>query len=271
MTIIFHDYFPGQQKLTYYHSGSKIVPLIVAGPPRSGTRFVTNVLNKVPGVTINGEIPDPIMNSVVRLVKKCDRMYRSNQDESWALNWDLTKRDYMFAVWATLNKSRILKADPECVFFGYKTPFHEKYFDFYNAFFHPVQPRYVCCVRSFPDHLLSVQARWPGRVLPYVAFRYVMSLRRLRSMKEKKPDQVLLFFLDDYKKIGNRYLSEKIFKPLGLEDVTSAIQKAEQGPVNTSEQLGCQRKFRLSKNQEQLLRIYPRPLNEFNTLRHDFS
>ena len=257
--------------MTCYPPGLKAVPLIVAGPPRSGTRFITSVLNKVPGVTINGEIPDSIINSVIRVTKKCDRIYRSNHDESWAQNWDLTKRDYMFAVWATLNKSRILKADTECVFFGYKTPFHEKYFDFYNAFFHPAQPQYICCVRSFPEHLLSVQARWPKRIMPYIAFRYIMSLRQLRHMKEKRPGQVLFFFLDDFKKMGNRYLSEKIFKPLGLEDITSAIRKADQGPVNTLEQLGCQRKNRLSQNQELLLRIYPRPLNEFENLRSDFG
>lgn len=257
--------------MTCYPSGLNTIPLIIAGPPRSGTRFVTNVLNKVPGVTINGEIPDNIMNSVIRVTKKCDRTYQSKHENSWAQSWDRTKRDYMFAVWANLNKSGRNNIDPECRFFGYKTPFHEKYFDFYNAFFDPVKPKYVCCIRSFEEHLLSVQARWPWRIAPYVALRYVLSLRRLRYMKEKSPGHVLFFFLDDYKKTGTGYLQEKIFRPLGLKNVEAAIQKAEKGAANTSAQLGCQRMTRLSSIQKLILRICPKPLNEFKTLHRDFG
>lgn len=254
-----------------YPPADTTTPIIVVGPPRSGTRFITNVLNAIPGVTIHGEIPEPIINNVLRVVNKCDQMYVNNQFRNSAQNWDLAKREFMFASWATLNKNKPRKSDKDSIYFGYKTPFHEKYFDFYNNYFYPNQPEYICCIRSFPGHLLSVQARWPKRITPYIAFRYIMSLRQIRSMKEKKPDQVLLFFLDDYKKIGNRYLSEKIFKPLGLEDIEPAIRKAEQGPVNTLEQLGCIRNERLSNIQEFFLKIYPRPLIEFETLRSDFG
>lgn len=90
-------------------------------------------------------------------------------------------------------------------------------------------------------------------------------------MKEAAPHQVVLFFLDDYKKSGNPYLIEKIFKPLGLQKTAKAIQTAERGPANSSEQLGVTKKNKLNQIQELLLKIYSKPLAVYDALRCDFG
>lgn len=254
-----------------YPSAEEVTPLIVVGPPRSGTRFIANVLNQVPGITIHGEIPDYILQGLFRVIKRCDRIYPKNADKSRGLNWDASKRDFMFASWANLTKGKKIKVESQTRFFGYKTPFHERYFDFYNNFFYPVHPVYICCIRSFPEHLLSVQARWPKRVIAYVALRYVMSLRQLRYMKEKSSEHVLFFFLDEYKQTGSKYLKKKIFDPLELKEVAQAIGKAEQGPVNTSLQQGVSKKQDLNQIQKLTLRLFPKPLRDYEALRRDFG
>lgn len=260
-----------EKKVICYPSSSKATPIIVAGPPRSATRFVANVLNSIPGVTINSEIPVSVMDKLVDLVRKSNNIYTSDLRENVAESWDQSKRDFMYAAWANLAKGRRKKTDKDCMFYGYKSPLHEKYFYFYNAFFDPVRPRYVCCVRPFLGHYFSVQARWPERSIAKVAYRYVASLDWIRRMKQERPDDVLLFFLDDYKVQGFSYLCEKIFEPLGLKDLARAEIKAAEGPANTADHLGVKKRDRLSARQSLFLRIYPQPLEKYEALHRDFG
>lgn len=90
-------------------------------------------------------------------------------------------------------------------------------------------------------------------------------------MKEQRSEDVLFFFLDDYKKIGIDYLQERIFAPLGLENTDAALKKATQGPANASAQLGLIKKDSLSLLQAMLLKLYPQPLKEYATLYRDFG
>lgn len=254
-----------------YPSIKKTTPLLVVGPPRSGTRFITNVLNSVPGVIIQGEIPNPIIRKVFETIKTCNNNFESRNRNQTIKNWEQTKHDFMFSAWANLTKSKRKKFDSNCIYYGYKTPFHELYFDTYNDFFEPVRPKYICCVRNFLDHYFSVNARWSHRSIIMVSKQYTHSLRQLRYMKEKRPDDVFFFFLDDFKEKGVDLLYEKIFSPLGLENVSSALKKASQGPVNTSAQLGVKKKKTLSFTQTLSLKIYPYPFKAFENLRRDYG
>ncbi len=257
--------------MVFCPSAQLAIPLIVVGPPRSGTRFVTNVLNSITEVTIQGEIPEPVMKSVKKLVQECDSFFAENKEKNWLENWDLTKRDFMFAAWANLTKSKRRPSQSNCLYYGYKTPRHEFYFDFYNSFFHPIRPRYICCVRCFIDHFLSVQARWPKINMCRVTKDYISSLRQIRYMKNERPNEVILFFLDDYKEVGAQYLTEHLFVPLGLDNIEQAIRKARQGAVNTAKQLGVKKKKNLSKSQQFFLQLFPWPLKEFDNLRRNFG
>jgi len=254
-----------------YPSPQNTVPLIIAGLPRSGTRFITNVLNAVPGVTIQSEIPRPVIKIFKHLIETCETVYSHKPEKNWAASWDATKRDFMYAGWANLTKSARKKSKPETLFYGYKTPGHEFYFDFYNSFFDPIQPKYVCSVRSFVDHFLSVQARWPRRNIRKVSIDYIQSLRQIRYMKKQKPNDVLLFILDDYKEAGTHYLHKQLFEPLGLENVAAAEHMASKGAVNTASQHGVQRKEDLSVSQKLFLKMSPRLLREFDELRANYG
>lgn len=254
-----------------YPTTQTATPLIIVGPQRSGTRFVTNVLNSVPGVVVQDEIPDSIMMNVLELISKCEKKYESADREYTVENWENTKHDFMFSVWSNLTQGKRKKTDKKCIFYGYKTPFHEVYFDFYNQFFYPVRPKYICCVRNFLGHYFSVHARWPKRSFVWIARRYVRSLRQLRYMKKKRPEDVFFFFLDDYKQEGTIYLQKKIFDPLGLEDTDLAVKKAEKGPVNASIQLGLKKKDSLTLLQSWILQVYSSPFQYFECLHHDFG
>jgi hypothetical protein len=257
--------------MTFYPSIRNTTPLLVVGPPRSGTRFITNVLNSVPGVIIQGEIPNPIIRKVFETIKTCNNHFEARNRNQAIKNWEQTKYDFMFSVWANLTKSKRKNFDSNCVYYGYKTPYHELYFDDYNDFFDPVRPKYICCVRNFLDHYFSVNARWPHRNIIMVSKQYTLSLRQLRYMKEKRPDDVFFFFLDDFKKQGFDLLYEKILSPLGLENVSSALKKAGQGPANTSTQLGVKKKNTLSRTQTLFLKVYSYPFSKFENLKSDFG
>lgn len=90
-------------------------------------------------------------------------------------------------------------------------------------------------------------------------------------MKKQRPNEVILFILDDYKKAGAQYLTEHLFIPLGLDDVDQAIRKAGQGAVNTAKQLGVKKKKKLSPSQQLFLQLVAWPLKEFDSLRQDFG
>lgn len=169
-----------------YPSIQEATPLIVAGPQRCGTRFVTNVLNFVPGVSLQDEIPYPVMSKVFELIDKCEKKFGSHHKEYTAKNWEQTKHDFMFSVWANLTQGKRRKIGKNLLFYGYKTPFHEIFFDQYNKFFEPVRPKYICCIRSFIDHYFSVHARWPERNILQVAKRFSHSLRQLRYYERTK-------------------------------------------------------------------------------------
>jgi hypothetical protein len=227
-----------------------------------------NILNQVPGVVLQGEIPGQIMDRVIKVARSCERTYvdASNTTAQKATNWHAKKRQYMFWAWATVSKSS-LKAFAGSRYYGYKSPYHEKYFQFYNEFFGTQRPKYVCCIRSFRQHLLSVQARWPRRSIAYIAMRYTMSLRQVWRMKQARPADVICFFLDDYIARGAEYLIEELFMPLELDEFDGALKKAAQGPANSSSQLGVSRKDALTPAQEFFLRVYPAPLTSFERLR----
>jgi hypothetical protein len=244
-------------------------PLIVAGPPRSGTRFVTNILNQFPGVGIEGEIPGPVIDRLSRVVRKCDAIYADPElgaDQHWAIK----KPEFMFSSWAALSKSpRRRKRGNR--YYGYKSPYHEAFFDFYSRYFSPARPKYVCCIRAFEPHLLSVKARWSNRPAVYIAARYLLSLRQIRRMKRRAPEDVLLFFLDDYVAIGPEYLVATLFHPLGLSDVGRALEKAAEGPVNTAAKFGVRPKKQVSTLQKALLTLFPAPRRAYARLHSEFG
>ncbi len=257
--------------MRYHPSSNMATPLIVAGPQRSGTRFVTNVLNSIPGVTLQGEIPESIMDKIIDLAQKCNNKYSNSERSNIVDDWEDNKIDFLFSAWANLSQGKRKKKESNCIFYGYKSPFHEKYFDFYSTFLYPIRPKYICCIRPFLPHYFSVQARWPNKKIWNVVLRYVRSLNQIRRIKQERPQDVFLFFLEDYKEQGFPYFYEYILDPLGLKDVDRAEKQATKGPANASAQLGLKKRTRLSGKESLFLKMYPQPFKKYELLRRDFS
>ena len=104
-----------------------------------------------------------------------------------------------------------------------------------------------------------------------VSKRYVKSLQQIRHMKNQRPNDVCIFILDRYIDMGMGHLLNNVFYPLGLDDVGQALDKAGQGPVNTSDQLGVQRQREVTKWQSLFLRAYSRPEREFQRISSEFG
>lgn len=244
-----------------------VTPLIVVGPPRSGTRFVTAVLNAIPRVQLYSEIHDEILAPMKKSLRQAERVYDSSERDGSPAHWEARKRGLMYSVWHGLSADRQRPPRKKSLYIGYKTPFHEQHFEFYNRYFDPVRPVYICCIRSFVDHFLSVQARWPRHGIVYTAFRYIRSLRKIRRMKAERPDEVIVFVLDDCREQGYPYIRERLLRPLGLEEHPRARRLAERGAVNTAEKFGVDRADDLTLRQKVLLWLLPGTTRAFDALR----
>ena len=248
-----------------------VTPLIVVGPPRSGTRFVTAVLNGIPDVQLYSEIRDEILAPMRKSMKRAEGVYASSDREGLSENWTSKKRALMYSLWHGLSADRQRPPRKKSLYIGYKTPFHEQHFEFYNRYFDPVRPVYICCIRSFVDHFLSVQARWPRHGIAYTAVRYIRSLRKIRRMKAERPDEVIVFVLDDCRDQGYAYIQERLLRPLGLDEHPRARRRAEKGAVNTAEKFGVARADALTLRQRIVLWILPGTSRAFEALRRDVS
>lgn len=201
----------------------KASPLIVFGRPRAGTRFITNVLNGFPEVTLQGEIPDPVMDAMEAFIERVEQYYRERSENKGEVAerqfrlWRDKKAALMYGFWAGVSQAGRAQPGKNCKYFGYKRPEHEKYFGFYERHFDQTKACYVFCVRNFVDNYLSIKSRWPVRKIAQVAEQYLASVDRYWEAFESARGRVLLFNLDDHIQHGFEYTETAIIEPLGLE------------------------------------------------------
>lgn len=220
----------------------KARPLIIFGRPRAGTRFLTEMLNSFPEVTLQGEIPDPVMEALGQFIEQVEGYYREralSRDEvaerQFAL-WRDKKVAMIYALWAGASQASRINPAQSCRYFGYKRPEHEKYFEFYERHFDQPEACYVFCVRNFVDNYLSINSRWPSRTIKEVAKQYLEAIDRYRSAVESAGERVLLFNLDDHIEHGFDYTEAAVLEPLKLEASDALRRKlADMGAINTTE------------------------------------
>lgn len=240
-------------------------PLIIFGRQRAGTRFVTDMLNSFEEVTLQGEIPNPVMKSIAKFIADTESYYRQIAADGDARRnrqykaWVGKKPDLIFAMWANASQSRRIVPGAGCRYYGYKRPNNEFYFDFYEEHLATRKPRYVYCVRNFKDNYLSISSRWPDRTIEDVAGDYLASIAQYLEIKKKAPDRVLLFNLDDHIKLGFDYVESNIISNLGLilEDRTRAYLSG-MGARNETEE-AARKPRRLELNEEEAAYILSRP------------
>lgn len=243
----------------------KTQPLVVFGRPRAGTRFITNILNSFPEVTLQGEIPDPVMDAVTEFIERVENYYRvraSKKGDPGARQlelWQDKKKALIYSFWAGTSQAARAQPAANCRYFGYKRPEHEKYFEFYERHFGTDHARYVFCVRNFVDNYLSIKSRWPARKIEDVADRYVDSIRLYHYAAAAAPGRVLLFNLDDHVRHGFEYTRSAILEPLGLQASPDHYERlAHHGPTNTTAgDHGRKRRTELTPRERQVVEARP--------------
>jgi hypothetical protein len=252
----------------------KARPLVVFGRPRAGTRFITNILNSFPEVTMQGEIPDPVMDAVADFIERVDDYYRaraSKKRDAGARQFELwrdKKEALIYSFWAGTSQASRAQPGSNCRYFGYKRPEHEQYFSFYETHFGADRARYVFCVRNFVDNYLSIKSRWPTRKIEDVADRYVDSIHRYNDAVAAAPGRVLLFNLDDHVRYGFEYTRSAVLDPLGLKPSSKHYERlAQQGPTNTTEgDHGRKRRTELTPRERQVIEARPELRELFRAL-----
>jgi hypothetical protein len=251
----------------------RAIPLIIVGRQRSGTRFLTNVLNSFERVSIQGELPNPVMQAASTFMERVDEHYRTatsdgaKKSKGEFTGWQKKREDLIFSIWEHAGQSRRQAYDEKTRYFGYKRPNNEFYFSFYERFFTYRRPRYVFCVRNFADNYLSIVSRWPERGIEDVSEDYLRSVAQYRMMKLEAPGRVLLFNLDDFRSRGLPYLRQNIFKPLRLR-VSRDHRKELTGmsAVNRTVDLKLKRRRELTKAEADYVKSRPALISAYEAL-----
>lgn len=255
-----------------YLPKDNVTPLIIVGRQRAGTRYIMHVLNQFRQVTVQGEIPPPVMRTVKRMFDEIQIFYgnssRVGRNEEIASRrielWNRKKASLMFSVWSGLSKDREKRPSRMCKYFGYKCPGHEIYFDFYNDFFQ-VKPFYIYCIRNFVDHYLSISSIWPRKKIESVADGYLNSIEMYHRMKGEMSERVLLSNLDDLKIGGTGYINENILRPLRLRLNPLVFAKLNTLSARnaTEDMQGVRRRRRLNREEAAYVRAHPELRAEF--------
>lgn len=242
----------------------KATPLIVCGRQRAGTRYVTNVFNAFPEVSIQGEIPDRVLRSVVTFMSELDTYYLQERSSSGGnldpkKTWLRKRKDLLYAIWADSSQSKRVRAGDRCRYYGYKRPGHEKHYEFYERILEGSNPIYVYCLRNFRENYLSIASRWPERKISEVAEDYLKSIAICKRMRSAVGERLLLFNLDEHSRHGFGYLERAILEPLGLQADTELRDKvSSMGPANTTERHhGIPRRRELTDAEKQYVARHP--------------
>ena len=194
-------------------SAEQARPLIVCGMGRSGTRMCANILSNSRDVEMQGEIGGPAGSRMMAWLE-ANYPQRSEADPY---------RIYRLAR-ATFREGSAGRPQdrPRALWFGYKSPRHERYFHRYERLFEDParRPRYVYCLRN-PFHV------WRSyRAMPWNKFKDVRaflqawnrSVGTWETMRRQAPDRVSLFNLDSMIRSPDRleWLTPVLLEPLNL-------------------------------------------------------
>ena len=249
-------------------------PLIILGRQRAGTRFLTEVLNSFDEVSIQGELPNPVMRTAKRCIQDIERFYAEaartggEKDRREYKGWLRKKEDFIFSIWEHAGQSRRARYHARTRYFGYKRPNNESYFRFYERSFRHRKPIYVYCTRNFVDNYLSIVSRWPERSIERVSSEYIESTMQYHRMVARAPARVLLFNLDDYIGRGLAYIEKNIINPLELElsrDHRSDLERMN-ARNRTEEDLNTPRRRELTEAEQAFIRSHPELEAEFMKL-----
>jgi Sulfotransferase family len=235
-------------------------PLMVVGRPRCGTRFVASALGRHRAILLLGEIPALAMDNAIRFLSGTADVFAS--EPRWT-GWENSRRNLLYAIWASILKGVPRESRRTIRWFGHKTPGHDEYWEFYRDFFGDSAPRYVFCMRNFVDHYLSFNSLKEHRSavpvdrtrnIHVIARDYRASVARYADMKAALKDDVSLFILDDLREGGIDYVRETVFERLGIEVDNRTLSRIDVSRrPNSTEGAGAARRTELSADEHRFL------------------
>ena len=188
-------------------------PLIVCGMGRSGTRMCANILTNSKQVELQGELGGP---AGTRLLAWLETARAQRGEAAFVETYEQARKAFRLGA-AGKSAER-----PEALWFGHKTPRHERHFRRYEAIFDDPENRaiYVYCIRNPFDVWRSYRA------MPWNKFQTVQdflnawlrSVGTYEAIAGAAPDRILLFNLDQMIRAEewSDYLTPTLFAPLGL-------------------------------------------------------
>lgn len=237
--------------MPFYPEPTSVRLVIVCGPPRCGTRFITDAINAHPEAMILSEVTETAMDACVRMIAEIDGEGREHR------RWRERRSQVVFAMWRAAQRLGSKKeASTDTKIFGYKSPRHEKYWSFYAEIFARSTPTFVYCIRRFSEHYLSCAARWPRRSIEGRARDYLSSFERYREMRASSAVRVVPFVLDKLGEGGKSYLADVLTQ---VDESFGAIAESIDigRRANSSEMLGFQRRHALDDEERAFIRAHP--------------
>lgn len=178
-----------------------VSPLIVCGAARSGTRMVTDLLNKHPSFAVEEEMHAKTLEAFFEFLDTVDSNFDSyslRKGRRLDKHWQLMKPVFFHVFLKCANKKESVEVDSNVIYHGIKTPGYERYFDSFENVFKENPPNYVYCVRSAS----LVWRSWKslGFLTDFDAFRnrYIRSLRQACRIKKNASDRLVVFDLDGF-------------------------------------------------------------------------
>lgn len=175
---------------------------------RSATRFTANLLYRHPNVIVTGQCPDPLIRDFMRYRRRLETAVRK---QTHAAPWDRKGpsilRQQLVQLWFLASEGKSLDRYLPTEYtksryrIGHKTPWCEKFFDFYSEIFSDTGLNLIYCVRN-PYDTLASSLNHPD-VTPYLNtfsrslvfnvlfFRYKRSIETALRIEKDHPSRII--------------------------------------------------------------------------------
>lgn len=190
-------------------------PLIVCGMGRSGTRMCANILTNSRLVELQGELGGP---AGTRLLAWLEAARTQRGEGAFEANYEQARQAFRIgAAGKPAERS-------DAVWFGHKTPRHERHFRRYEVIFDDPDNRatYVYCIRNPFDVWRSYQAMPWNKFSTVDEFlkAWLRSVSTYEMIAATAPGRILVFNLDEMVRAPEwtEYLQPSLFDPLGLAE-----------------------------------------------------
>lgn len=227
--------------------------IVVCGPQRSGTRQFSDFLNRDYRICLQGEVSPVLFPKIYDLVSAADEAYSSSKHEK---NYKDKRKRIVEDMFAYFSKAKY-HHKPSATIEGFKTPHAEFHYHSLNEVITPSYEElsYLYCVRNLKNTYLSLTAMpWFGLSADKYFKKYIKSLRLATEMKEKLSSNINInaILLDDFVSSAEKatWLSEKLFKPLGLDISITELEeyvKTTKNTNSTKNRFGAERPTEISE------------------------